>query len=47
MGGDETNGKHAAIGSFLGGLFYGLLVLVSNIAIYQNIDIIATQQMHH
>ncbi|WP_339229516.1 hypothetical protein NSQ77_05790 [Oceanobacillus sp. FSL K6-2867] len=45
MGGNESNGKHAAIGGFLGGLFCGLLVLVSNIAIYQNIDIVATLQM--
>lgn len=45
MGGNETNGKHAAIGGFLGGLFCGILVLVSNIAIYQNIDIVAALQM--
>lgn len=45
IGGNETNGKHAAIGGFLGGFLCGLLVLISNIAIYQNIDIVATLQM--
>lgn len=45
MGGDESNGKHAAVGGFLGGLLCGVLVLVSNIAIYQNIDLVASLQM--
>ncbi|WP_152655483.1 hypothetical protein [Oceanobacillus sp. CFH 90083] len=45
MGGSETNGKQAAIGGFLGGLLCGVLVLVSNMAIYLNIDSVASLQM--
>ncbi|MFD1067164.1 YkvI family membrane protein [Oceanobacillus locisalsi] len=45
MGGSETNGKHAAAGGFLGGLLCGVLVLVSNMAIFQNIDVVASLQM--
>ncbi|WP_339183179.1 hypothetical protein [Oceanobacillus sp. FSL W7-1293] len=45
MGGSETNGKQAVIGGFLGGLLCGVLVLVSNLAIFQNIDTVASLPM--
>lgn len=45
MGGSEINGKQAVMGGFLGGLGCGLLFLISNIAIYQNMDIVGMLEM--
>lgn len=41
MGGDEADEKTAAIGGLLGGLGVGILILLSNMAIFSKIDVVA------
>lgn len=45
MGGNETKEKQALFGGLLGGFFCGILVLVSTLAIYVNIEVMAGVQI--
>lgn len=45
MGGNESKEKHALFGGLLGGFFCGLLVLISTLALYANIDVVAGVQI--
>ncbi|MDY0404155.1 hypothetical protein P5G51_000900 [Virgibacillus sp. 179-BFC.A HS] len=45
MGGAEKNERTAATGGFLGGLGLGVLILISNLAIFSKIDVVAAYDM--
>src|SRR5699024_9199785 len=45
MGGTEENEKTAAMGGFVGGLGLGVLIILSHLAIFSKIDVVASFEM--